>query len=80
MLLIYKLWHYELNITSQEFVMLHELRFPILTWDFRGLWASLPDTTPSGPEFISDAQEITLLKPLLQIPINNLYGYSLGWL
>ena len=60
--------------------MLHELGFPIVTWDYRGFGKSLPDTTPSGPEFISDAQEIYDLAKTFAPDPNKIvvYGYSLG--
>ena len=59
---------------------LHEMGFNILVWDYRGYGKSMPETTPSPTEFLSDALEIRALANTLAPDPDKIviYGFSLG--
>lgn len=60
--------------------VLHELGFNVLVWDYRGYGKSLPDTAPTGEQFLADArtfrEEVDRRAPDPERVI--VYGYSLG--
>lgn len=61
-------------------LILHELGFEVIIWDYRGYGKSLPDTTPNPDQFMADARQIRDLADTLKNSSNKLviYGMSLG--
>jgi dienelactone hydrolase len=60
--------------------MLHEAGYNVLVWDFRGYGKSMPETTASPEQFLSDARQVLDLAVSLAPDPERIisYGYSVG--